>query len=83
MRWEDEEDSIYPQVRASIVSELVAHLEQRIAMLQEDGDVEPILAEIRCQMAESAVRGTVGAVSALEDRMLQPIWSEHPAARLV
>ena len=58
MRWEDEEDSIYPQVRASIVSELVAHLEQRIAMLQEDGDVEPILAEIRWQMAECAVGGT-------------------------
>lgn len=81
MIWE--EDSIYPQIRASVVSELVAHLEQRIALLQEGEDTEPVLVELRCQMAESAVRGRVGAVAALEERMLRLLYAKEHAGRLV
>ena len=72
---EGEDESVYPLVAASVAAELKAHLEMRIAQLDTE-DIEVLLREIRCQVAEGAVTGTIIGSADLVERALSLVYAK-------
>lgn len=77
--WADDDDGVvYAHVLADAAQLLSKKLEQRLEALRSADDLEVILCELRCQLAEAAVTGHLSAASDLHDLAMEVLTArEH------
>ena len=79
--WVDDAASVYPQLAASVAEDLKARLLARAARLDTE-DIDSLLLEIRCQMAEEAVTGSLIGAGDLAERALSLVYAKEHSHRL-